>query len=299
MSMRFLIAMSIVIGMVGAASAAPAYATDFETDQSANFVVVQPFADASAEFQYDYSTFAPTGTNTIVIQPAPSGAGSAGLRLSANATTDANLDSINVQTITGFGGDITVTADVFMMHNGGAGGGSGSTQFGGFGFGADGVAAVGTGGGVGIAWGATGDGGSSTDYRVYDNSVVANSVGSWWGVAANNQTAVEWTTFYPNNADLGGGDLTGQVTAGAMGKKWVVVTMVREDASGEVNVSFNGTEVNSFVPVNNGIGAAFFLHSDINATASAASGDENFTVFDNVSITASTTPVELSVFLSN
>src|SRR5690606_5625851 len=62
------------------------YSTDFETDVSADFTVVEKTAgDNAVSFVYDYSTYAQAGGGfPTAIPAAPSAAGTKGLQLSTN-----------------------------------------------------------------------------------------------------------------------------------------------------------------------------------------------------------------------
>lgn len=278
------------------------FSTDFETDQSANFVVLLSAGnDATAEFNYDYSTYVPTSASQEVTVPAaPSGPGTRALRLQANQNGSVGtLDQVSVQTLAGFGGDITLQVDVFNMHNGPAGGSSGSTQVGGPGINGDRTTRPGSGGGQGFVYWATGDGGSAIDYRAYDSNNVASNPANFVTPNGANNSNAGWVALFPNNTGTLAPPFNDQVLPGAFGKKWVVVTITQQSVSGEINVQYNGTEVCSGVPAPGPprYGAATLGYSDINAGAPSGVGmfADMFILYDNLSVNSSTVPAELSV----
>jgi hypothetical protein len=302
--------MAIVL-LVPSAFSATAFATDFDADQSANFVSLQtspvsPALENPIDFTYDYSTYVATGlpatptANAVdTIVPAPNGpATTIGVFMQCNIGGNGIASSAQIQTNAIFAGDVTASVDAFSMHNGKAGGAGGSTIYFGLGLFGDATVAMGQDGitgGPGIIYTNTGDGGSSADVRVAVDGV--NQATGFLASYGANNTDSGWVALYPNNAvaDVGGDDVSGEVLAGAPGKQWVVIDVTYTDGTDTFDVSFDGTPVYSLVGTGVGdtFGSVALTYSDrFNSIANPA-GDQ-FQLYDNLSINA-TVPVELSI----
>jgi len=202
------------------------FSDNFDTDHTANWTVNTLGAGLSdADFFFDYST--------VGIPPAPGSAGTTrGLRLRANqfgGTTAAFPAGVSVSpTGQSFTGDYALSFDIWWNFNGPApGGGNGSTQITGAGIGTAGTSAQIAGGTVdSVFFGASGEGGSSVDYRAYApaaQSGYTDASGVFPAGARNNTSA-----YY---AGIGGGtppaaqtalfpNQTGSAAAGAPGFTW-------------------------------------------------------------------------------
>lgn len=202
------------------------FSDNFDVDHTANWTVNALGAGLSdANFFFDYST--------VGIPSAPGSAGTTrGLRLRANqfgGATAAFPSGVSVSpTGQSFSGDYAVSFDIWWNFNGPApGGGSGSTQVTGAGIGTAGTTSQIAGGTVdSVFFGATGEGGSSVDYRAYAPAIQTgylDNSGVFPAGARNNSS-----TYY---AGIGGGtppaaqtalfpEQNGTVATGAPGFAW-------------------------------------------------------------------------------
>ena len=224
------------------------YQTDFETDQSANFVVQkQSGGDATYDFNYDFSTYVPqpgtTGTYPIAQSPSsPPSAGTKAVRFDVNIALIVS-DAVTIFPTAASGlQDYTMRLDVFMNYNGPALGGVGSTEFVAVGGHGDSLVtapplnATGASSFKGFFWTATGEGGAAQDYRYYEgNSTTTtrtDTIPNWWGVGVINNLDTEWQNFFvPPTYE----------TQGSPGKAWVVVEMVISNLGKDVVVNLTPT----------------------------------------------------------
>lgn len=233
------------------------YSEDFDVDSTANWTVnTTAGGDNRADLYFDYST--------VGIPPAPhtTGGTTRGLKLQANLTPASQVFPSGVS-VSPNGFSITENFemhwDMWINYNGPLnGGGSGSTQVAGGGYGTAGTSVNVAGSGIdAIIIGATGDGGSGADYRVYspgkatsyqDGQYVLG--GGWFdagytdfrpgnptsgfvyagNAGSRNNTAGNPTGYYQTN--FPGGvtapaaqlalypQQTGSTAAGAVGMKW-------------------------------------------------------------------------------
>lgn len=301
-----------VIAAVGAAGAhaASAFSTDFDTDQSANFTSIVTGTVATPTWTYDYSTYVPTGLGSpsnevATIVPAPNGpATTIGLRLDVNTGVGAGAaGAINVQTVQGFGGDTTLSVDMFGMHNGKAFGATGSTNYAVVGLMGDGATAAGSYGGTsgpGVTYDATWDGGSSIDFSGSVDSALQGT--GYLATYGQNQTDTGWAALFPNAGvvDVGGDDVSGEVGVGAPGKQWVEWDVTYTAGTDTFDVSLDSTPVYSLSPTGVGVnfGRAILGDADRFSSVANPAGDQ-FLLFDNLSVSSATVPVELSVFSVN
>lgn len=268
---------------------------NFESDTTANWAVNTLGTGADANFFFDYSS--------VGIPKAPhsgAGDGTYGLRLRANqyglGGTFPGGVSVSPSGLS-LPGDFILRFDMWLNFNGPApGGGSGSTQVSGAGIGTAGSSAQIAGGTVdSIFFGATGEGGSSVDYRAYapaaqsgygDTSGVF-AAGSASGV--RNNTHAYYAGFGAASAPAAQLALypqqTGTTAAGALGWAWRDVeiaklgNMVTWTVDGLLIATVDTTAAGTL-----GGNNILFNHFDINATVSS---DPNspallFGLFDNV-----------------
>ncbi len=294
--------LSRTIGLGIAAFALPVvssaqFTANFETDQSANFVVTigSSTNDANANFNYDSSTHVQAGGAAVTIPSAPNTVGGTQkvLRLNANLVDATDTDAVDVYpnaTITG--GNWAMTWDCWQNYTGDAGGGTGSTNM--LLFGATNGTAIAARAltapsiaGDGFYFTMCGEGGASVDYRFYSGTgtIAANNAGvSWFGGALGANV---------NNLDLVWSDPTTGFfssppfeTAGAPGKKWLTIKLSVNGTVATVLVK-RPADAN-FVAIGTATIPAtankpFIGFSDINTGLSAAPADQ-FVLVDNLKV---------------
>lgn len=273
---------------------------NFDLNHTADWSVNTLGAGLSdANFFFDYSTAG------IPSAPNSADGSTRGLRLRANqygGTTAAFPSGVSVSplglTLTG---DYQLRFDIWWNFNGPApGGGNGSTQVSGAGIGTAGTTAQVAGATPldSVFFGATGDGGSSVDYRAYA-PLATSGFGDTNGVfAAGNASGVR-NSSHAYYANLGGGtppaaqaalfpNQTGTAAAGAPGFAWrdFSITKTGNTATwsldgltiATVDLSTAGTL---------GGGNILFNQYDINATISTdpTSPSTLFGLIDNVRVT--------------
>jgi hypothetical protein len=294
----------LAVAFAAVSQAQVVYSNNFETDTTANwsFFSNRPADTASqgdlgsaADFFFDYSTVG------IGAAPNSTGSDTHGMRLQTNivgtpqTTPSATLYGMSVSPLgLSLTGDFSLKFDAWQNFNGPLGaGGDGSTHVTMAGIGVSGTSIQAPGSSMtGTAFSATGDGGSSTDYRVYNGttSVAATSTGFYAsGTAAgtnNNSNAFYTSRFASVAAPAGQLSLypgqTGSTAAGAAGFRW-----------NQWEISKSGTTVtwmmngDVFATVTNAVLTGdniFFGQSDI---TNGASADPNslalqFGLIDNV-----------------
>lgn len=292
-------AVAVALALPSIGTSAPFYSNDFEVDTSASWTVNNGPSDEAHDFYFDYST--------VGIPSAPNSAAgtSRGMKLQANlsnATFSGMSVSPNGQN---FSGDYVVKFDWWANFNGPfPGGGSGSTNLSTFGVGTAGSSAQWPGGAWdSVFFGATGDGGSSSDWRAYSNGS-GGAAGAIWpetsGVYAAGNVAGVTNASNQFYADEGFGDnvapaaqllafpqQSGNTAVGTAGMEWHQVEIAK--TSQIVKWTVDGTVI-ATIPlspdVTMGGGNILFGHSDINASSSNDANDAAllFTLIDNVRV---------------
>jgi hypothetical protein len=164
---------AVIAALPMAADAAIVFNDAFESNTSANYVVHSSGGNNAATFAYDYSA--------VGIPSAPnSGGTTSGLKLEANYLNANNATEIfSGLSVSPIGFSVTGNFDVkFDLWQNSIGpftgtdqdGGSGSTQTTLYGWGTAGTGAQWAGGRDSVLFGTTGEGNSSSDWRVYPNS---------------------------------------------------------------------------------------------------------------------------------
>lgn len=294
----------MAVALAAVSQAQVVYSNNFDTDTTANWSFFSNIAGdtasqgdlgSAADFFFDYST--------VGISSAPgSGSTTLGLRMQTNMRNTPNatgaLFGMSVSPLgVNVTGDYNLEFDAWQNFNGPlATGGSGSTHVTLAGIGVSGTTnstpAVNI---LGTAFGATGDGGSSVDYRAYNGSGVtaATSTGYYASGAAagsNNSSNAFWTGIYTGSsapaAQLGlFPGQTGTTQAGAIGFGWRHWNIVKVGTT--VTWIVDGV---TFATVTNAAtpnGNIFFGQSDINAGASTDINSDalQFGLIDNVVVT--------------
>ena len=274
------------------ANAAPYYQNDFEADTSASWAINNGPSDSAADFFFDYSTVG------IPSAPNSSGGSTRGMKLQANQSLGMFSGMSVSPTGQSFSGDYALTFDWWANFNGPfPAGGNGSTQLSTYGIGTSGGVAQWPGATHESVWfGATGDGGSSADWRAYSSAAVSGyqdtsgvyAAGSVTG--SRNSSNAYYAGFGGNSAPAAQVALyaqqTGATAAGSAGMEW---HQVRIDKIGNLatwkvdDVLIATIDLNT---VSLGGGNIFFGHSDINATSSSDPNDGAllFTLVDNVAV---------------
>ena len=295
---------------------AEAYSQNFEVDHrtdgtfQTNFVngaVTTDNATSLADLYFDYSTIG------VPLSPHSTTSSTHALKMVANFRSGFGATPTGVSVLP-LGLAVTpnfeMHFDLWENFNGPApAGGSGSTQIGGAGYGTAGTSAQV--GGVAVVdsvfFGATGDGGSSFDYRAYAPAHAAGYVdgdyqitgdaSSGYVYASTNGTrnaAIEpWLTQFPGQSPPAAqtalfSQQTGTAQNAAQAFKWRDVSLTR--IAGIITYKIDGyliATVNAADAGTLGGSNVFFHHWDINSTVSSDPNFQalNFTLIDNVRIT--------------
>jgi hypothetical protein len=279
----------------GAASAV-LFSENFDVDPTANWMVNPSHATGSdADFFFDYST--------VGIPPAPNSGGSTrGLRMRANRLGNGIFSGISVSPNgLNLTGDYTVTFDAWLSFQGSTAngildGGSGTTQVTNFGILTAGNTAQWAGGVQdSLHFGATGDGGSSVDYRAYSPAAgvgygdasgvfaagneagVRNDTHAYYQGLGSKQAPAAQLALYPATQH-------GTTRPGAAGFAWR--EMVIDKVGDVVTWTMDGLLIATvdITGINFGGGNILFGQYDINAGSSTdlVSEDLLFGLIDNI-----------------
>lgn len=279
---------TVLVAVVSVTASAMDYTEDFETDSSANWTVNNGPSDAATDFFFDYST--------VGIPSAPNGPGTRGAKLQANLSNgifsgvSASPTGVTLPTY------YTMTFDWWANTVGPfPAGGSGSTNLSTFGVGTAGGAAQWPGGVQDSVWfAATGDGGSSADWRVYSSvaptaypegdavytGASRNAPDPTYASFGNVAPPGDQATLFPNQV--------GNIQVGAAGFDWHEVEIFK--GPNKITWTVDGVLLATVDPTTVALGGDnFFIgHSDINASSSsdANRADLLFTLIDNINVTA-------------
>lgn len=268
------------------------FSDNFDADHSSAWTVNVLGAGLSdANFFFDYSTIG------IPSAPNSTGGTTTGLRLRANqfgGATAAFPSGVSVSPNgLSLSGDYALSFDIWWNYNGPApAGGSGSTQVTGAGIGTAGTTSQIAGGVVdSVFFGATGDGGSTVDYRAYGPAFQSGYLEGVFPAGSRNNTS----TYY---AGLGGGEIpaaqtalfpqqTGAAGAGAPGFAWR--NMVVAKSGDNVSWTVDGLLIASLDLTTAGtLGGQNILFNqyDINSTISTDPNSPSllFGLIDNVQV---------------
>ena len=283
--------------------AQPLFSDNFDTDHTANWTVNASAGTHPVNLFYDYGA--------IGIPSAPNSGGTTiGLRLQAN-TSGATFGGVSVSPNgQSFTGDYQVRFDMWLNYNGTlSGGGNGSTQVTGAGIGTAGASPQWAGGTQdSVHFGATGDGGSTVDYRAYssaagvgypDASPVFNASGAgnrnnshsyYVGFGGASAPAAQ-TALFPQQ--------TNSTAVGAQGFVWRDVTITKIGNS--VAWAIDGLNIATvdLSTVTLGGNNILFNHYDINATTSTDPNAPNllFGLIDNVRVSVVPEPSTIGLGL--
>lgn len=258
-------------------------------DSANNWTVNAASARDTAEFGFDYST--------VGIPPAPGATDMRGLMLQANRPLEAGaLSGVSVSPIgQAFTGNYILEFDWWLNFPGPApAGGQGSTQLTGAGIMSAGTTPHFAGSGDGLWFAATGEGGSTVDYRAYFRGA-NQTIASLYPAGGQNNTATYYQTNFPGGVSAPTAQTaafpsqTGATGPGSIGWQWrhVVITktanLVTWDVDGIRLANVNLDEVTAVFGGEN----ILFAQSDINATQTTLELDPMlFGLIDNVKVTS-------------
>lgn len=283
-------------------AAAQLYTENFDVDHTANwnFNAVHPAGNA-ANFFFDYSTVG------IPSAPNSSGGSTRGLKMEANIPGHGIFTGMSASPIgQSFTGDYILQFDAWQNFNGPfPAGGNGSTQLTTGGIGVPDNVAQFQGTAInGLMFGASGDGGTATDYRAY-NAVGApfsdtSGVYAAGAVAGStNNTHAYYSNF--GNVPAPPGQLslfpqqTGNTAVGTQGMAWHTWVITKNGTT--VTWSIDNKLIATVTGFNQTSNNIFVGQTDINATSST---DPNarallFGLVDNVSVSAVPEPATMAV----
>jgi hypothetical protein len=278
------------IAISSLAHAAVVYQENFDIDHTGDWSVNSGPGTHQADFFFDYSS--------VGIPAAPNSAGTTrGLKLQANLSGD-TFAGFSVSPLEkSFEGDYQLRFDMWLNFNGPApDGGPGSTQVTGAGIGTSGFEPQYAGPAVhSLFFGATGDGGSSADYRAYssaasvsyqDQDLVYAAAGTgnrnnthpYYAGFGNLPAPAEQVALFPQQ--------TGATAPGALGFAWHDVTIDKLGDTATFNIDGVRIATIDLTTVTFGGTNILFTQFDINATSST---DPNasallFGLIDNVRV---------------
>lgn len=276
---------------ISAAHGQVLYSEDFNSENGSNWKVNALTGFDRAQFLFDYST--------VGIPAAPNSSGTTlGVRLQANRIGGSTLSGVSISPIgQSFTGDYKLEYDLWQNTIGPfPGGGSGSTQMTGGGIMTSGNVAHYAGSGDGIWFVTSGDGNTTSDYRVilkglnqapgatgvtYDANSQANTAAYYSNFGSATPPAAQATLF---------SEQTGTTVAGAQAFAWhdVTVTKVGNTVTWTVDGKELGVVDIAATAQTYGGNNILFSQFDIN-TGSSTSTDSDALLFglvDNVRVTA-------------
>jgi hypothetical protein len=288
MMKRHLLLTTIATLAIAAIAPAQLFSEDFEVNNTANWRVNASNAGNVADFFFDYST--------VGIPSAPSGSGTRGMKLESNIPGTGVFSGLSTTPVgQRFTGNFIVRFDAWQNFNGPfPGGGNGSTQVTMAGIGApeEQVQFPGsTYSGLGFA--ATGDGGSASDYRVYNapgaplapgtgvyaagtGSTVQNNTHPYYAGFGNVSAPAAQLALFPQQ--------TGNTAVGTLGMAWHV--WIIEKSGNTVTWTVDNTLLATVTNPNFGGENIFFGQFDVNATSSTDPNARNllFGLIDNIEV---------------
>lgn len=303
-SQRIWLVVLAVSALCHTALAQALYQETFDTDPSSSWQFNQALTGNSADFFFDYST--------VGVPPAPGGSSTRGLKVTANVGTG-NFSGGSASPIgVSLPSEYVLTAYVWQNSIGPfPGGGSGSTQLTNMSVGVTGTANEFQGGTMtGVQFSATGDGGSTADWRAY-SAQFPNGPGSTLSTANTpavypagslNNSATYYTAAFAGQTPPAAqtslyASQTGTTQAGSPGFAWNLweITKTASAISWKVNGTEFATVASNLYPTSFGGDNIAFGQADINAASSTSldAGALIFGLFDNITVTAVPEPATL------
>jgi hypothetical protein len=284
------------------------FTTNFDTDQTSNWTVNNNGNGLNkANFFFDYSALG------IPSAPRSVGGSTVGLKLGANVSgtgpASGVLPGISVSpTGQSFTGSYTLTFD--WWHNwlgnastgiNAAAGGSGSTQLSTFGVLTSGTVANYAGASDSVFFGATGDGASSSDFRIYSSektsSYAVGDANATYAAGSRDSSATLYKTLFPGGLSAPAAQTAisstqnGITLAGTAGFAWHNVEITKSDSI--ITWKIDGTllatvDTTGFTVAPGGNNILFGMADTSLGAGSPASLFEqfDFTLIDNISVTA-------------
>ncbi len=287
MKLKTLFPLLVAPALLALPSHANLFIADFETDTSGSWVTNNGPSDSAVDAFFDYST--------VGIPAAPGGAGTRGLKIQANLTGgEFSGVSVSPDGLT-LPGEYVLIFDWWSNYNGPVnGGGNGTTQLSTFGVGTSGTLAQWPAAAVqdSVWFGATGDGGSASDWRAYSSAAPTSYTA---GNAVYAAPSLQNTD--PYYAGFGGAaapaaqlalypQQTGATAVGTPAFEWHTVEISK--TGGAVTWTVDGLLIATVdaSTVTFGGSNIFFGHSDTNALSSTDpnAGALLFTLIDNVRV---------------
>jgi hypothetical protein len=280
-------------------SAAPLYTEDFDADHTANWKFNSSIggdlpsnnSGAEANFFFDYSSVGiPSAPHSI-------GGSTRGLKMEANVPGTAVFSGMSASPLgQHFTGDYKLSMDVWHNFNGPfPAGGNGSTQvtLGGILSGENSTQFPG-GAMTGAGFGATGDGGSSNDYRVYPVGALASDTSGAYAAGNVAGSSNNSNAYYSNYGNVPAPaaqtvlfpQQTGNTAVGAQGETWHLweITKLGNSVTWTIDGKLIGTvDLTGKSPSGDDI---FVGHFDINATSSTDTNARSllFGLIDNINV---------------
>lgn len=187
---------------------AQTFSDDFNANTAPLYTITQT-PDAVATFAFDYSTLG------IPVAPNTTDGTTLGLKMEANVTSG-TANAITLHSIVPFSGTYVVKFDAWINANGPfPAGGGGSTEFLTMGVGGDSATTNISGVGSGGWFAATGEGGSSRDYRAYKNGGEQFAESGQWNAGNSSAGGGAHNASDPYYAQFGGVDV-GALVQGAL-----------------------------------------------------------------------------------
>lgn len=261
---------------------------NFDTTPAGNWTVNAASARDRAIIGFDYST--------VGIPAAPNSGGTTiGAMLQANRPVAAGaLSGVSISPVGGsFTGDYQLRYDLWQNFPGPApAGGSGSTQLTGAGIMTAGSVATFAGSGDSLWFAATGEGGSTADFRAYFNGA-NQTTASLYPAGGQNNTLAYYQTSFPGGVSAPAEQTTlfptqtGTTGAGTIGWAWhdVAITKTGNTVTWDIDGIRLATIDLTTAPAFGG-NNILFNQSDINATQTTVGEDPTlFGLIDNVRVT--------------
>jgi len=247
------------------------FADDFDAGASASdWTAVSASGDYSTDFAYDYSA------RGIISAPNSTGGATVGLRVEVNNNdlTPA-VDAVSLYPSgQAFDGDYAFRFDMWMNYNGGPGGGSGSTEHATFGIGHDGAAVVWSGNpsSNGRWFAASGEGGATDDYHVWQDGSLLSVAGGGYAAISRNHTDDFYQALFVSPT---------YETQGAPGKHWVEVEIALRNGVVEWRMNGRLMAIDESPALPSGNVMLGYMDTFSSLASPAA---DNFVIYDNVRV---------------
>ena len=237
---------------------------------------------------YDYqANWGVSYTSALGVPQDPYSTSTTALQLKINETSGEQAGVSASPTSLSLSGNFTATFDMWLNYNSG-GFTTGSTQVGSYGLTPSATTAQWAGIGSGQLFGEITDNGSSTSYRGYNNGA---SIGATpFAAGSQNESNPYYTALFPSVGVPAGetaldANQSGSSPAGTVSFQWVKVAVTYN--GGVLSESINGNLIASYSTASPGSDIFLGMY-DINNGSAGVSGlaDQNYTLFDNVSVTA-------------